>query len=78
MSPGSGSSTLGSRWVASRIFLSGRPSARSSATTDGCRPTTNGAIMCGKTTMSRSGTTGSSLGSRSFFMFSTRMGFLDV
>ena len=53
-----GSSTFGSRWATRKIRFAAVPSAISSARTELSRPTMNGAIMCGKTTMSRNGTTG--------------------
>src|SRR6476646_2519282 len=58
MSSGRGSSIDASCWAARKIFLS-RASACSSARVDEGRPITNGIIMCGKTTTSRKGTTGS-------------------
>src|SRR6476660_2539029 len=57
MSFGCGSSMAASCWAARKIFLS-LPSACSSARVDDGRPMTNGIIMCGKTTTSRSGTIG--------------------
>src|SRR5262245_21723024 len=58
MSAGCGSSTEASCCAARKIFLS-VASACSSARVDDGRPITNGIIMWGKTTTSRSGTTGS-------------------
>ncbi len=60
MSSRSGSSTLGSFWATRKMRFWAVPSDCSSARTELSRPTMNGAIMCGKTTMSRSGTRGSS------------------
>ena len=60
ISSGRGSSTVALRWVDRNSFLS-VASARSTASSDGRRPTTNGTIVCGKTTMSRRGTMGSRL-----------------
>src|SRR5450759_2808262 len=60
MSPAAGSSIFGSFWAERKIRFSGVWSARSRARIELSRPTTKGAIMCGKTTMSRSGTSGSS------------------
>src|SRR3954468_21988003 len=57
MSSGRGSSTDASCCAARQIRLSLR-SACSSARVDDGRPITNGIIMCGKTTTSRSGTIG--------------------
>src|SRR5205823_12659280 len=57
MSAGCGSSVAASCWAARKTFLS-VASACSSARVDDGRPMTNGIIMCGKTTTSRSGTTG--------------------
>src|SRR5947209_18076092 len=54
-----GSSILGSFCVARKIFFSDVASVASSARIEARRPTTNGAIIDGKTTMSRSGTRGS-------------------
>ena len=54
---GDGSSSPASFCVASRICLSARITS-SSALIDFSRPTKSGTIMCGKTTMSRSGRTG--------------------
>jgi hypothetical protein len=54
---GSGSSSLALIWVASMICLSD-PITSSSARIDFSRPTNSGTIMCGNTTMSRSGRTG--------------------
>ena len=59
MSPAAGSSIFGSRCAARKIRLSGVRRAASSAAMDDARPTTNGAIIRGKTTMSLSGTSGS-------------------
>ena len=58
MSEGCGSSTAASCCAARKIRLS-LPSACSSARVDEGRPMTNGIIMWGKTTTSRSGTMGS-------------------
>ena len=58
MSPAAGSSIFGSRCAARKIRLSGVSRAASSAAIDDARPTTKGAIIRGKTTMSRSGTSG--------------------
>src|SRR5205085_12650441 len=58
MSSGRGSSTDASCCAARKIRLSLR-SACSSARVEEGRPITNGIIMCGKTTTSRSGTIGS-------------------
>src|SRR3982750_1519760 len=58
MSSGRGSSTEASCCAARKIRLS-LPSACSSARVEEGRPITNGIIMCGKTTTSRSGTIGS-------------------
>ena len=57
---GAGSSSPASFCVASRICLSARITS-SSALIDFSRPTKSGTIMCGKTTMSRSGRTGKTL-----------------
>ena len=57
MSSGRGSSTDASCCAARKIRLS-FSSACSSARVDEGRPMTNGIIMCGKTTTSRSGTIG--------------------
>jgi glycolate oxidase iron-sulfur subunit len=54
---GCGSSIAASCWAARNTFLS-VARACSSARVDDGRPMTNGIIMCGKTTTSRSGTTG--------------------
>ena len=59
MSPATGSSTFGSRCAARKILFSGVARAASRAAMDEARPTTNGAIIRGNTTMSRSGTSGS-------------------
>ena len=59
MSSAWGSSTFGSFWAARKICFSGAASASSSAAMEEARPTTKGAIIRGKTTMSRSGTSGS-------------------
>src|SRR5258706_5543111 len=59
------SRSFGSSWAASRCAQSrsSRPPfiADSSASIDFCRPTNSGTTMCGKTTMSRSGSSGSDL-----------------
>ncbi len=57
ISSGFGSSILASRCVARKIRLSPR-SAFSTATREDLRPTTNGIIVYGNTTTSRSGTSG--------------------
>ena len=57
MSAGCGSSTAASCCAARKIRLS-FSSACSSARVDDGRPMTNGIIMCGNTTTSRSGTIG--------------------
>src|SRR6185295_11623923 len=59
MSSGLGSSSCGSFWAARKSRLVGVARAASSARIEDSRPTTKGAIMWGKTTMSRSGTSGS-------------------
>src|SRR5262249_3835438 len=59
MSAGVGSSSWGFFWAARKSLLVDVDSASSSAWMEDSRPTTNGAIMWGKTTMSRSGTRGS-------------------
>src|SRR5688572_15619616 len=60
MSRSFGSSCAASRWAHSRSsrlpFI-----AFSSASIDFCRPTNSGTTMCGNTTMSRSGSSGSAL-----------------
>src|SRR5262245_13633546 len=60
MSRSFGSSWAASRWAHSRSsrlpFI-----ASSSASIDFCRPTNSGTTMCGKTTMSRSGSSGRAL-----------------
>ena len=56
MSSTDGSSCAAFFWATSRICLSSFITA-SSARTDFSRPTNSGTIMCGKTTMSRSGRT---------------------
>src|SRR5688572_26458167 len=60
MSRSFGSSCAASRWAQSRSsrlpFI-----ALSSASIDFCRPTNSGTTMCGNTTMSRSGSSGSAL-----------------
>src|ERR1700720_3161905 len=58
MSSGLGSSSWGSFWAARNRRLVGVARAASSARIDDSRPTTKGCIMWGKTTMSRSGTSG--------------------
>ena len=57
-----GSSSAAFFWVRSSICFSSFITS-SSARTDFSRPTNNGTIMCGKTTMSRSGRTGAEFGS---------------
>ena len=57
MASGAGSSSLAFFWVTSRICLSLRITS-SRARIDFSRPTNSGTIMCGNTTMSRSGSTG--------------------
>jgi hypothetical protein len=52
-----GSSSDAFFWVASRMKVSDRITS-SSAPIDFLRPTKRGAIMCGNTTKSRSGSTG--------------------
>src|SRR5215831_7114755 len=59
MSCGFGSSNWGFFCAARKRRFEGVASAASSARIDESRPTTKGAIMWGKTTMSRSGTSGS-------------------
>src|SRR6266542_1668595 len=58
MSSGRGSSSWGSFWAERKSRLPGVARAASRAWIDESRPTTKGAIMCGNTTMSRSGTSG--------------------
>src|SRR5438876_11788029 len=58
MSCGRGSSSCGFFCAARNRRLEGVARAASSARIEDSRPTTNGAIMCGKTTMSRNGTSG--------------------
>src|SRR5215468_10500511 len=58
MSSGLGSSSWGSFCAARNRRLVGVARAASRARMEDSRPTTKGCIMCGKTTMSRSGTSG--------------------
>src|SRR5439155_2508757 len=58
MSSGRGSSNCGSFWAERKSRFPGGARAAPRAWIDESRPTTNGAIMCGNTTMSRNGTSG--------------------
>src|ERR1700687_5847369 len=73
MSFGEGSSSCGFFCAARKRRFAGVASAASRAWIEDSRPTTKGAIMCGNTTMSRSGTSGSGSGGR--VGFSGRMDF---
>src|SRR5829696_7630558 len=76
MSSRSGSSMRGSFWAARKIRLCDDCRACSRARTELSRPTMNGAIMWGKTTISRSGTRGRT--SRFFCMYGAAMVLLSL